>query len=266
MIDNDLPHPVRLDELSWSQIAALQEGGMRMLMLPTGATEQHGPHLPINTDSVIATRLTEAASSITGIPCLPVMTYTVSAGHTAKWPGTFSLRHETFIHSILDLVDWMVASGWKRLLVVNSHFGNDAVLRVAIDQLRLRHLNRLQIGMVNTFLLTPSIKAYFFADAEDLHANRAETDLMLHLAPDTVDMTAVEDDPDRTEGKVFSYPVSQTSLNGITGSPSEGTAEQGERLFREMAAALAEKASAALTETPPLDPSYWAGKSQLPAW
>ena len=258
--------PIRLDELSWSQITSLQDRGQRMLMLPTGATEQHGPHLPINTDSVIAARLTEAASAATGIPCLPVMSYTVSAGHTAKWPGTFSLRHETFIHSILDLVDWMVATGWERLLIVNSHFGNDAVLRVAIDQSRLRHLNRLQIGMVNTFLLTPSIKNYFFADADDLHANRAETDLMLHLASDTVDMTVVEDDPDRTEGKVFSYPVSQTSLNGVTGKPSEGTAEQGERLFREMAAALAEKAAMAQNETPPLESTHGAKQSRLPLW
>ena len=239
---------------------------MRMLMLPTGATEQHGPHLPINTDSVIATQLTEAASAATGIPCLPVMPYTVSAGHTAKWPGTLSLRHETFIQSVLDLVDWMIATGWERLLIVNSHFGNDAVLRVAIDKLRLRHLNSLQIGMVNTFMMTPSIKDYFFEDAEDLHANRAETDLMLHLAPDTVDMSVVEDDPDRTGETVLSYPVSQTSLNGLTGRPSEGTALEGERLFREMADALAETASKALIEKPPLPPEEWAEKSRTPSW
>ncbi|MEZ5429852.1 MAG: creatininase family protein [Verrucomicrobiales bacterium] len=78
-----------MERLSWKQIQDLQAGGMRML-LPTGATEQHGPHLPVNTDSVIAGALAAAASAATGIPVLPVMTYTVSAGHTGKWPGTFS--------------------------------------------------------------------------------------------------------------------------------------------------------------------------------
>ncbi|MCB1228937.1 MAG: creatininase family protein [Verrucomicrobiae bacterium] len=261
---NDGNSPLPLDRLSWKEIAELQESGMRMLLLPTGATEQHGPHLPVNTDSVIATHLVEATSAATGVPLLPTMTYTVSAGHTGKWPGTFSLRHDTFIQSILDLVDWMVATGWERLLIVNSHFGNDAVLRVAIDQLRLRHLGKFQIGMINSFLLSPAIRDYFFEDAEDLHANRAETDLMLHLAPDTVDMSRVEDDPDRTDGTVFSHPVSQTSLNGITGKPSEGTAEQGAWLFSKMVVALSEKIRVALTEEPPLPPSEWLESSRMP--
>ena len=258
------PLPLHLERLSWKQIQDLQAGGMRMLLLPTGATEQHGPHLPVNTDSVIAGALAAVASAATGIPVLPVMTYTVSAGHTGKWPGTFSLWHETFLHAVNDVADWMSATGWDRLLIVNSHFGNDAVLRVAVDQIRLRHLGRLQVGMVNTFLLSASVREAFFTDADDLHANRSETDLMLHLAPDTVDMSVVEDDPDRTAGTVFSHPVSQTSLNGVTGRPSEGCALRGAALFLDMTAALTSLASAGLVEQPPLDPSFWAEVSRLP--
>lgn len=235
-----------------------------MLLLPTGATEQHGPHLPVNTDSVIAEHLVSAASAATGVPMLPTMTYTVSAGHTAKWPGTLSLGHETFIHAVNDLIDWMAATGWERLLIVNSHFGNDAALRVAVDQSRLRHLGRLQLGLINAFILSSSVRDYFFNDAEDLHANRAETDLMLHLAPDTVDMHAVEDDPDRTADTVFSHPVSQTSLNGVTGRPSEGCATRGAERFAEMAAALTEKVRLGLAEEPPLPAAEWDGSSRLP--
>ncbi len=237
---------------------------MRMLLLPAGATEQHGPHLPVNTDSVIAEHLVAAASAATGVPMLPPLVYTVSAGHTGKWPGTLSLRHETFIHAVDDLVDWMAATGWERLLIVNSHFGNDAALRVAVDQSRLRHLGRLQLGLVNTFLLSQSVRDHFFSDAGDLHANRAETDLMLHLAPDTVDMSVVEDDPDRTGGTVFSHPVSQTSLNGVTGTPSRGCAVRGAELFAEMAAALTEKVKLGLVEEPPLPRAEWDGCSRLP--
>ena len=75
---------------------------------------------------------------------------------------------------------------------------------------------------------------------------------MLHLAPDMVDMSKAEDDPDRTVGKCFSYPVAQTSLQGLTGNPTEGTAEAGEQLFNQMGDALAEILTAAKVEQPPL--------------
>lgn len=248
---------LRLEALSWTDVADLQRQGTDMLILPVGATEQHGPHLPINTDTVIAEELCAFASAKSGVPVLPALAYTVSAGHTTKWPGTFSLSHETFIHAIEDLVHWMVATGWKRLLIVNSHFGNDASLRVAVDKLRVKYLGKLQIGSLNTFQLNPEIWQKFIEDAEDLHANKAETDLMLHLAPETVNMSKVEDDPDRTEGTVFSYPVAQTSLNGITGKPSLGNAADGAALFESMGLALAEKVERAKTETPPLPPKHW---------
>ena len=113
------------------------------------------------------------------------------------------------------------------------------------------------MGLRHTFLLTDSIRDYFVSDAKDLHANRAETDLLLYLAPDTVTMDTVEDDPDRTEGTVFSYPVAQTSLNGITGSPSLGDANRGKELFEEMGEALAEILNRARTESAPLPSSQW---------
>ncbi len=255
---------LRLEELSWKTIANLQENGPRMLLLPTGATEQHGPHLPINTDTVIADQVVAYASAQTGIPMLPAMPYTVSAGHTTKWPGTFSLSHQTFIASVRELVSWAVATGWEKLFIINSHFGNDASLRVAVDQLRLEFLGKLQIGVRNSFSLTPDILSYFLCDGDDIHANQAETDLMLYLAPDTVRMDLVEDDPDRTDGTVFSYPVAQTSLNGITGKPSAGTVERGQSLFREMGEALAALCRKALTEMPPLSEEHWNGLSPAP--
>ncbi len=251
------PSALRLEQLSWSAIQALQDSGHDLLILPVGATEQHGPHLPINTDTVIAEHLCAFASAETKIPVLPSLAYTVSAGHTTKWPGTFSLRHETFIHLLGDLVDWIVATGWSRLLLVNAHFGNDASLRVAVDQLRLRHLGALQIGAINTFQLSSEIWNEFTADADDLHANKAETDLMLYLTPETVAMDKVEDDPDRTSETIFSYPVGQTSLNGITGRPSDGNRADGERLFLKMGRQLAERVEKAKTETPPLAADQW---------
>jgi creatinine amidohydrolase len=191
---------------------------------------------------------------------MSALRYTVSQGHTPKWPGTFSLRHETFTAVLRELAAWAVASGWKRLLLVNAHFGNDAPARVAVDQLRLSYLGRLQVGLLHVFQLDDGIWAEYTRDAADLHANAAETALMLHLHPELVHLDRLEesDDPDRTAGTVFSHPVAQTSLNGVTGHPSRATAEQGRLLFARMTAALSEKIGRAIHEEPPLDSAHWA--------
>jgi hypothetical protein len=110
---------------------------------------------------------------------------------------------------------------------------------------------------VNGGMLSTSIWNYFIGDAEDLHANQAETDLLLFLAPELVRVEKMQDDPDRTGERVFSYPVAQTSLNGVTGSPSQATVKQGERLFREIGDTLTLLIERAKEETPPLGSDYW---------
>jgi creatinine amidohydrolase len=241
-------------------VQALQQASS-LLVLPLGATEQHGPALPINTDTVIADALCRAACTQAGVAMAPVMPYTSSGGHSAKWPGTFSLTPKTFIDSLIQFAKWACATGWTRLYLVNAHAGNDAPMRVAVDQIRIELIGQLQVGYLNTFFMDPAIEAHFTEDAADLHANKGECDLMLHLAPDSVDQAALTtaDDPDRTVDAVFSYPVSQTSLNGTTGEPSRGNAEVGQRLFVLMTAALVAKLERAKTESPPLPPQEWAG-------
>lgn len=258
-------NPVLLEHLAWPEIAEIQAGNGGLLILPLGATEQHGPHLPVSMDTLLAEAVCHAASEKTGIPVLPALRYTASQGHTPKWPGTFSLRHETFIASLREIAGWAVASGWKRLLFINSHFGNDAPARVAVDQLRLKHMGKLQIGLIHVFQLDDSIWREYTSDAADLHANQAETALMLHLHPELVHMDRLgeSDDPDRTAGTVFSHPVAQTSLNGVTGSPSKATAEQGRLLFERMVAALADRLALAVVEEAPLSPEYWENLSRI---
>ncbi len=247
---------MKLSTLTWTDIAAAQAASNGLLVIPVGATEQHGPHLPIDTDTRIAEATCHAAAHLADfpVPIAPPLAYTVSVGHTAKWPGTFSLSHATFISAVRDLADWSVATGWTRLLFINSHFGNDASLRVAVDDIRTTHLGRLQAATHNVFNLTPEIWAAYTEDAADLHANAAETSLLLHLCPELVhpDRFTDADDPDRTADTVFSYPVSQTSKNGVTGTPSTATREAGTQLFEQMTTALRDLYQAAKTETPPL--------------
>jgi len=243
--------PVLLADLAWPDITAL-DPGQQVALLPIGAIEQHGPHLPIDTDLRIAENVCLLASALTGAPVLPALAYGVSVGHTEKWPGTFSLGHQTFIDTLCQLAAWLQATGWKRVLFVNGHCGNDACLRVAVD--RIRSTTSLLAAVRNTWQLTPGIAAAFSDDAADWHANCAETSVMLVLAPHTVrrDRLTAADDPDRTTGCVFPHRVAHTSTNGVTGKPSAATPEQGLQLLTQMGTALASHIQQARTETPPL--------------
>jgi creatinine amidohydrolase len=254
---NDIPlfqtqAPVIWESLTWQQIETLRQSGMDMCLLPVGATEQHGPHLPVNTDSAIATAVCLYASAKTGVPMLPTMTYGCSLGHTEKWAGTLSFYPETLSTTVREIAEWLIRTGWRRLLIVNSHFGNLAPLRCALDRLRFEYAGRFQIGIRNTYELSHEILQAFLHDGEDVHANRAETALMLAIAPHTVQWDAIQDDPDRTPGKVFTYVVPQTSTNGVTGAPSEATAEEGRQLLIQMGDALADFVEKGRSEQPPI--------------
>jgi creatinine amidohydrolase len=241
--------PVLLEQLAWPEVQRTLDD---VLLLPVGATEQHGPHLPLNTDTLIATASCHYASARTGVPVLPAVHYTVSLGHTEKWAGTFAIMHETLMNTVRETARWAVASGWKRLLIVNSHFGNDAPLRCAVDRLRFDFVGRLLVAMRNTWALTQGIADQFRRDAADWHANEAETSLLLHVAPQLVHIERMADDPDRTGGCVFPHLVAHTSTNGVTGRPSEATAERGAALLREIGEALVALIERARTEEPPL--------------
>jgi creatinine amidohydrolase len=251
----ELPgRPVALASLAWPEIAAMRETGQTTLLLPVGATEQHGPHLPCDTDTVIAEAVCAVASALTGTPVLPALSYGVSLGHTEKWPGTFSVFHETLIAAVREIAGWAAATGFTRLLLVNGHCGNDAALRVAVDRIRFDFAGEFFAAVRHTYSLTPSIAAAFTADAADWHANRAETELMLVLAPDRVhlDRLASSDDPDRTGSCVFPHLVAHTSTNGVTGAPSTADPSRGLPLLREMGEVLAEIVTRVRTESPPL--------------
>lgn len=227
--------------------------------MPVGATEQHGPQLAVGMDSVNARRLCEAVSAATGVPVLPTLSYGCSLGHSRRWPGTIALSPHTVTETVGQIYDWVHGCGFRRLFIVNGHVGNAAPLRCALELIRSRFDDAL-IRLVNVAEISPRVRAEFFADAEDWHANAAETSLMIALAPEMVraDQIAGADDADRTGGLVFTHPVNRTSKNGVTGFPSRATRQQGEVLFRMMTEDLTALVVRGQTEKPPLNQSYFA--------
>jgi creatinine amidohydrolase len=241
--------PVLLDELSWPAVAELVAGGEVLALLPVGATEQHGRHLPASTDADIATAICQEASVRTQVPVLPTFRIGSSHAHTTKWPGTLSLPARLLVEVVVELARWVRASGFKRLLILNAHVGNVAPLKVAVDEIRAA--GELRVGLVSWYDLTPEIAAEVTADADDWHAHAAETSLMLHLRPELVDREEIRDDEDRTGDLVLSYTVAETSRDGLTGAPSRADADQGAALFEAVVTVLAERIERARVEEPP---------------
>lgn len=247
--------PVRWEELAWPDVAALVDsaGGREVALVPVGATEQHGPHLPTATDTIIATALCERASARTGAPVLPAIPVACSYGHGTVLPGTVSLTPELLAAVARQYAEWVAWSGIRKLLFVNSHFGNAAALGTATDHLRLYRPD-LQVGVVDWWSSHPEVLREVTADGADIHANRAETSLMLAIAPELVhlDRAATAADPDRTGDLVFRYTAPALSTNGVTGDPSLADLALGERLLGLAVDALVTTIERGRLEEPPL--------------
>ncbi len=250
---------MRWAERTWAEFDADIAAAAGCAILPVGATEQHGPHLGTGMDFVLADKLCEAVASRSGVPMLPTLPYGCSLGHSRRWPGTIALKPTTLIEVVKEIGDWAYHSGVRRLFIVNTHVTNFAPLRCALEMLRAEH-DDLMVALINSAHVSERVRAAHFADGDDWHANAAETSLMLATAPEIVreDLIASSDDPDRTEGLVFSHPVNRTSLNGVTGAPSRSSRDEGSRLFQWMVDDLSALIERGKREGPPLAHSYFA--------
>jgi creatinine amidohydrolase len=213
-----------LDRLSWSEVAAV--AGQSVLAVPIGSTEQHGPHLPLGTDSEVAAaladRLAAARPDVLVAPPLPYG----SAGEHAAFPGTLSIGSAALELVLVELV--RSADAFAGVVLVSGHGGNAAPLAAAVATLQAE--GRTVLGW------TPRIPG------GDAHAGRTETSLLLALAPETVRLDAAEPGDSRPLAAVIGdlrrHGVAAVSPNGVLGDPTGATAEEGERLLDTLAADL----------------------------
>jgi creatinine amidohydrolase len=118
---------MRFEDLNWMDVEKYLNTDDRLIFI-VGACEQHG-YLSLLTDIKIPLALADAASTQTGVPIAPPLNFGISP-YFARYPGTLSLRTQTFIAVIEDLVRWVHAQGFRRLLFLNGHGGNDPATEV----------------------------------------------------------------------------------------------------------------------------------------
>jgi creatinine amidohydrolase len=209
-------------------------------------------------DAEIAFQLCRATAAETGAIMLPTLPYGCSLGHSRHWPGTLALQPKTMIDIVKQIGDWVYHSGFRRLIIVNTHVTNYAPLRCALEMLRAEH-DDLMVALINSAEISERVRYEHFHDADDWHANDAETSLMMSLKPDMVREARISDsdDPDRTRECIFSHPVNRTSANGVTGKPSLASRGKGSQLFAWMVEDLSALVRRGMQEEPPLKNSYF---------
>ncbi len=233
-------------ESTSEEVGAAAAAGL-IAVLPVGAIEQHGPHLPTGTDTLLADRAARMACTRTGDVLMPVLALGCSLGHTDQWPGTLSLSPSTQTQMVLELGRWVYASGFRRFFLVNAHATNGPPCQSALLQLRYE-LPDMLVRFVSVFDLDPEIAARYRSDADDFHANEAETSLMLHVAADQVRTERAVDEEDLTVGRVWQYAMPAVTRSGVVGSPSRAKESSGEELLELVVTALADLLARGRTE------------------
>ena len=238
----------RWQDLPWTAFAGLPPD--TVAVLPVAAVEQHGPHLPVSVDTTINEALVSAILDLlpgtARVLVLPTQAVGLSVEHV-RFPGTLTSSAETLLALWTDIGESVARAGVRRLLILNSHGGQPQLVDLVCRRLRAR-ARMLAVGCLWSRLGVPD----GLDDPEGIHGGRVETSLMLHVAPQRVDMAQARNFRsawlDRAadfatlspEGAVgFGWETQDLHPAGALGDATLATAEDGARLLRFTASRLA---------------------------
>lgn len=181
------PPTVFLGEMTNSEVEAFLETH-HTVIIPTGATEQHGPHAPLATDVIIPQEVARRVAPHAGAVVAPPLSYALSYPHVG-FRGLVHIRISTFMALVEDLCHSFAASGFKRIVFLNGHYDNTYAIAYACASAAEKLPKDVRAFPVNYWDgMPPDVMARFSSLAKGMHANAAETGAILLLAPHLVDM------------------------------------------------------------------------------
>ncbi len=211
-----------------------------LMILPVGQIEEHGPHLPINTDCVIASRIAQSIAEKVGEKLPVILMELIAYGYSGKvmtqWPGVVRVKMDTIRDYVYDVCSSLVEMGTTKIAVINGHGHHSALLKLMARKLA-DEKGVAPIILYPAGLACEALKQTARGgDGASCHAGEFETSLMLFLDPDQVDMSQAVDNP-LTDigllppGAFWSTWDRQKTENGIYGKPSVASAQTGKIFF-----------------------------------
>lgn len=226
-------------ELTRQELSTRAKAGA-IAIIPVGATEQHGPHLPVGTDTYAVEHIVREAAARVADQVPVLVTPTLPFGcspHHLQFGGTLSFRSETYYALLTDLVESLIIDGFSRAMIINGHGGNHELIQLVVRDLALKHPVNLAAAsywqMADDELA--ATRAHELGRAPG-HAGNFETSLVMALQPELV----IEPRPTRDDDPSLIDPASLTSrlrierhdawqqFDGFTDSPARATSEQGQ--------------------------------------
>ena len=204
--------------------------GIDFASLPIGSTEQHGHHLPIFTDSIIANALAEGvARRFENSYLLPLVPFSSSYEH-AGFPGSVSLKVTTILAVINDILESLEMSGIKKCVIVSGHQGNFFLHNFTQETNRYGP-RMLQLPTKKAWEAAYENAGISATISRDMHAGEGETSLIKHIAPETIKESGIVDvdSPNRPLFEV--HGIKQYSHTGVIGFPTRATAEKGKEIL-----------------------------------
>lgn len=236
---------MRFHEMTSGQLRQVDRE-QSLIVLPIAACEQHGPHMPTGTDTIICGAVAEAVEQRCPDRVLLLPTLWPGASHHhLPWGATVSLELDTYTTLLCELIQPLLDDGYRRVLLLNGHGGNIDPMRVALRRLQPRYPRTLLTATSYWSIAEQEIIDRL--DGEDKilgHACEAETSLIMHLRPDLVHANDVEDATDyirdMQHGVFICQDMAQRTRNGYTGRPDLATAEKGAAMFDAIVTRVAE--------------------------